>query len=65
MYEYKVETYKVKVAANEMNKLASEGWTERTPGNHLAVIKAPDEIVKHMPFVCCMEIPVKGSFLAM
>ena len=26
MYEYKVETYKVKVAANEMNKLASEGW---------------------------------------
>ena len=26
MYEYEVETYKVKVAANEMNKLASEGW---------------------------------------
>ena len=26
MYEYRVETYKVKVAANEMNKLASEGW---------------------------------------
>ncbi|MGN0513284.1 MAG: DUF4177 domain-containing protein [Lachnospiraceae bacterium] len=26
MYEYKVETYKVKVAENEMNKLASEGW---------------------------------------
>lgn len=26
VYEYKVETYKVKVAANEMNKLASEGW---------------------------------------
>ena len=25
-YEYKVETYKVKVAENEMNKLASEGW---------------------------------------
>lgn len=26
MYEYKVETYKVKIAENEMNKLAMEGW---------------------------------------
>ena len=26
MYEYRVETYKVKEAADEMNKLASEGW---------------------------------------
>lgn len=26
MYEYKVETYKVKVAENEMNKMAMEGW---------------------------------------
>lgn len=26
LYEYKVETYKVKAAANEMNKLAAEGW---------------------------------------
>lgn len=26
MYEYKVVTYKVKEAENEMNRLASEGW---------------------------------------
>lgn len=26
MHEYKVETYKVKAAEQEMNKLASEGW---------------------------------------
>ena len=26
MYEYKIETYKVKEAEKEMNKLASEGW---------------------------------------
>lgn len=26
MYEYKVETYKVKEAQNAMNALASEGW---------------------------------------
>jgi len=26
MYEYKVETYKVKDAADEMNQLAGEGW---------------------------------------
>ena len=26
MYEYKVETYKVKEAENEMNRLAGEGW---------------------------------------
>ena len=26
MYEYKVETYKVKEAADEMNKLAKQGW---------------------------------------
>ena len=26
MYEYKVDTYKVKVAENEMNKMALEGW---------------------------------------
>ena len=26
MYEYKVETYKVKAAEKEMNKLAREGW---------------------------------------
>lgn len=26
MYEYKVETYKVKEAEREMNKLAGEGW---------------------------------------
>lgn len=26
MYEYKVETYKVKDAEKEMNKLALEGW---------------------------------------
>ena len=26
MYEYKVETYKVKEAEKEMNKLAGEGW---------------------------------------
>lgn len=27
MYEYKVETYKVKDAEKEMNKLALEGWS--------------------------------------
>ena len=26
MYEYKVETYKVRAAEASMNKLASEGW---------------------------------------
>ena len=26
MYEYKVEVYKIKVAAQEMNRLAAEGW---------------------------------------
>lgn len=26
MYEYRVETYKVKEAAEEMNRLAAEGW---------------------------------------
>lgn len=26
MYEYKVETYNVKEATGEMNKLAQEGW---------------------------------------
>ena len=26
MYEYKVETYKVKMAEAPMNKMASEGW---------------------------------------
>lgn len=26
MYEYKVESYKVKEAENEMNRLANEGW---------------------------------------
>ena len=26
MYEYKVETYPVKAAAAEMNRLAAEGW---------------------------------------
>lgn len=26
MYEYKVETYKVKDAEKSMNKLAHEGW---------------------------------------
>jgi len=26
MYEYKVETYKVKAAEASMNKWASEGW---------------------------------------
>ncbi|MDO5155878.1 MAG: DUF4177 domain-containing protein [Eubacteriales bacterium] len=26
MYEYKVETYKVKGSEEEMNKLASQGW---------------------------------------
>lgn len=26
MYEYKVETYRVKIAEKEMNKLAKEGW---------------------------------------
>lgn len=26
MYEYKVETYRVKEAETKMNKLASEGW---------------------------------------
>ncbi len=26
MYEYKVETYKVKVAAVAMNALAKQGW---------------------------------------
>ena len=26
MYEYKVETYKVKAAEAEMNRLASEDW---------------------------------------
>lgn len=26
MYEYKVETYKVKYAEKEMNELAKEGW---------------------------------------
>lgn len=26
MYEYKIETYKVKGAEAEMNKLAREGW---------------------------------------
>lgn len=26
MYEYKVETYKVKAAEKEMNQLAAEGW---------------------------------------
>lgn len=26
MYEYKVETYKVREAEDSMNKLASEGW---------------------------------------
>lgn len=26
MYEYKVETYKVKAAEASMNKRASEGW---------------------------------------
>ena len=26
MYEYKVESYNVKAAENEMNKLANEGW---------------------------------------
>lgn len=26
MYEYKVETYRVKEAETEMNRLAEEGW---------------------------------------
>ena len=26
MYEYKVETYRVKEAETEMNRLAGEGW---------------------------------------
>lgn len=26
MYEYKVETYTLKSAENEMNKLSKEGW---------------------------------------
>ena len=26
MFEYKVETYKIKEAAAEMNRLAGEGW---------------------------------------
>ena len=26
MYEYKIETYKVKEAAEYMNELAKEGW---------------------------------------
>ncbi len=26
MYEYKIETYKVKEAADDMNRLAADGW---------------------------------------
>lgn len=44
MYEYKVETYKVKSAQASMNELASEGWrviaisTKEGDGCYLVVI---------------------------
>lgn len=37
MYEYKVETYKVKEAENEMNRLASEGWRVITVSPNVGV----------------------------
>lgn len=38
MYEYKVETYKVKEAEASMNKLASEGWRVVTVSPNMAVL---------------------------
>ena len=37
MYEYKVETYKVKEAEASMNALAREGWRVVTVSPNLAV----------------------------
>lgn len=37
MYEYKVETYKVREAEASMNKLANEGWRVVTVSPNMAV----------------------------
>lgn len=37
MYEYKVETYKVKEAADEMNRLANQGWRVIAVSPNMAV----------------------------
>ncbi len=37
MYEYKVETYKIKGAEVEMNKLAIEGWRVIAVSPNMAV----------------------------
>lgn len=37
MYEYKVETYKVKEAEVEMNRLASAGWRVITVSPNMGV----------------------------
>lgn len=37
MYEYKVETYKVNDAENEMNRLAAQGWRVITVSPNVAM----------------------------
>ena len=38
MYEYKVETYKIKDAADAMNALAGQGWGVRAGSPNMAQV---------------------------